>query len=111
MVRPRHSASFRALALALLLWGGFDLGAHGLLGPDFAPIPAGASAARVDAGGHGGSTPAGHDHCFCNGIYEGAAAPSVAEALAPAGGVPSADSSQAPRADGHPLDRPPQLIA
>ncbi len=111
MVRPRHCVPIRLLALVLLLWVGFDVGAHGFLTSDFAFPAAGARATLVAFDGQVRPAPAAHDHCFCGGIFEGATAPAPAETLIPTGAILADVVSRAPRADGHPLDRPPQLIA
>ncbi len=111
MARSRRSFTIRLATLVLLLWVAFDVGAHGFITSDFAPASAGAPATLVALDGHGPAAAAAHDHCFCNGIFEGAIAPAPAETLAPTGAIVPDVVSQAPRADGHPLDRPPQLIA
>ncbi len=109
MTRPRHSSLIRLCTLLLLLWVGFDVGAHGFLTSDFDPMAASGSSARVGLPGDAAPQPAAPEHCFCHGIFEGASVPALVEALMPTGGVVPAISSQVPRADGHPLDRPPQL--
>lgn len=110
MTRPRFSASIRALALLLLLWGGFDIGLHGILESDYAPI-APVRSATLDDGGAIGSPQVGPDHCFCHSVSIGALAPVLPARLGLIGTAVAAPCSPVPHTDRHPLDQPPRLSA
>ncbi len=110
--RRRRAAAIRIVALFLLLWVGFDVGAHGLLASDFASLRESGSCTRLsNADGGAAAVSFTHDHCFCHGLSVGAVLPALAEGLAPAGGVLLPTSSHVPGSDGSPLDHPPQLRA
>jgi hypothetical protein len=107
----RHSALIRILALLVLIWVGFDLGAHGLFASDFAPMTTGGSSLRLNVDTCGATAPIAPDHCFCHGASMGAVGPAPAAGLTPAGTVVVALSLQGPLSGPHPLDRPPQRTA
>jgi hypothetical protein len=107
----RHSALIRILASLVLLWVGFDLGAHGLFASDFTPMTTGGSSLRLNVDDREATAPSAPDHCFCHGVSMGAVVPAPATGLTPAGTVVVALSFQVPLSDPHPLDRPPQLTA
>jgi hypothetical protein len=111
MLRMRHFALLRILASLVLLWVGFDLGAHGLFASDFTPMTTGGSSLRLNIDDGEATAPIATDHCFCRGASMGAVAPAPAAGLTPAGTVVVAPSFQVPLSDVHPLDRPPQLTA
>jgi hypothetical protein len=111
MARPRFSASIRALALLLLLWGGFDIGLHGLLESDYAPIAPVRSAALDDGTGGTGPAQVGPDLCFCHGLSIGALAPVLPARLGLLGNAEAAPCSPVPHTDRHPLDQPPRPSA
>jgi hypothetical protein len=108
MVWSRHSSLLRALTLLLLLWVGFDIGAHGLFASDFAPIVESGWSVHLSDGGNGAAAP---DHCFCHGISVAAGMPSMIVSLTPAGTLVLYLAPQVPLGDHHPLDRPPQPAA
>jgi hypothetical protein len=107
----RHSALVRILTSLVLLWVGFDLGAHGLFASDFTPMTTGGSSVRLNVDDHEAAVPVAPDHCFCHGASVGAVAPAPAAGLTPAGTVVVAPSFPVPLGDTHPLDRPPQPAA
>ncbi len=111
MATSSHRAAIRLLTVLLLLWVGFDVGAHGLLASDFGPLTEGACAARIGSGDGASAAHGSPGHCFCNGVSIGAVLPDIVVQLAPSGAVLRPLSAQAPRSDGSPLDHPPQLPA
>jgi hypothetical protein len=111
MASSRHRALIRAMTVLLLLWVGFDLGAHGLLASDFGTAGEETCAARVAPSGGAAGVHLAHDHCFCHAVSVGAVLPAIAVNLAPSGAVVRPLSAQVPRSDGSPLDHPPQLAA
>ncbi len=111
MARSRHSSLIRVLTLLSLFWVGFDIGAHGLLASDFAPLAPVGSCARASSGDSGTTPQPAPEHCFCHGISLGAVLPALVVRLAPAGPVLAPRSPQVPCNDGYPLDHPPQLAA
>jgi hypothetical protein len=111
MARSRHSTLIRVLALLSLFWVGFDIGAHGLLASDFAPLPPIRSCPRASSDDTGASPQPAPEHCFCHGISLGAVLPALDVCLAPAGPVLAELPSQVPCSDGYPFDHPPQLAA
>ena len=111
MLRPRHSAPLRTLALIVLLWVGFDIGAHGLFASDFPAIAQTESRVRLSQD-EGAATPvAPTDHCFCHGLSIAAVMPAPTAGLAPAGTLALDPPPQVPHSARQPLDRPPQLVA
>jgi hypothetical protein len=111
MAAPRHSVPIRILALLLLLWVGVDIGAHGLLASDFAPLQLAGPSPRAHCGDTGVQTTPAPDHCFCHGVSLGAILPGLSVHLAAAGVVVPALASQVACGDDYPLDHPPQLVA
>ncbi len=110
-LRARHRAPIRIVALLLLLWVGFDIGAHGLLASDFTPVARNGSSVSLNSNDAGATTPLAPDHCFCHSLSMGAVLPALPVGLAPTGALVLSISSHAPRNDRHPLDHPPQLTA
>ena len=111
MACSRHSVPVRVLALVVLLWVAVDVGAHGLLASDFAPLTVPGSAPHATSGHTDATTPPAPDHCFCHGVSLGAILPALAVQLVPAGLVAPALGSQVTCCDDFPLDHPPQLAA
>jgi hypothetical protein len=111
MAWPRHSAPIRALTLLVLVWVGFDLGAHGFFASDFEPIAPGGSAIRVSVDDSRATTPPAPDHCFCHSISVGAVSPAPSSGLTPAGMFVLVLSPRVPRSHPHPFDRPPRFPA
>lgn len=111
MARPRHPASIRTLTLLLLLWVGFDLGAHGLFASDFTPFPTSASSSRLSVDETGAGAAVAPDHCFCHGVSMGAVVAAQIAGPSPAGTLVVDLSPQLASSDPHPLDRPPQFAA
>jgi hypothetical protein len=111
MAPPRHSDLLRTLTLLLLVWVGFDIGAHGLFASDFTPIATIGSSLRLSHGDGGDAAPAAPDHCFCHGISVPAAMPTPTASLTSAGRLVLDLSLRGPSRTSHPLDRPPQLAA
>ncbi len=109
--RRRHGAVIRIVALFLLLWVGFDVGAHGLLASDFSSPGDSTSWTRLTTSESGATTQFTHDHCFCHSLSVGAMLPAPGATLTPAGVVVLPISSHAPGRDASPLDHPPQLRA
>ncbi len=102
------------LTLLLLLWVGFDLGAHGLLASDFPPLSGSGPSTRLasctDQGGtDAATTPTAPDHCFCHSISVGAVVPAAAGPLAAVGAIFAPFAQKVPLSDRIPLDHPPQL--
>ena len=112
MLPSRSHALIRTFTLLLLLWVGFDVGAHGILAADFGPIPPCGAATSVcgDSGVTPESAPA-HCHCFCHAVSVGAVPPVRAEGLAAANAIVLAACTRVARNDRDPLDHPPQLNA
>jgi hypothetical protein len=108
IIRSRHSALSRTFAALILLWVGFDLGAHGIFASDFMPIATGNRSVRLGPENSGAPAP---DHCFCHSISMGAVVTAPASGLTPTGTLVLAISLQVPPTDPHPLDRPPQHTA
>ncbi len=108
MVRARHSALTRAFALLVLLWAGFDIGAHGLLASDFAPMTASGSSISFGAEDSVVGAHPAPDLCFCHGISVGAVAPPRSAGLTPTRTLVIERSPQVPPGETNPLGRPPQ---
>ncbi len=113
MARLGYSLRLRLLTLLLLLWVGFDLGAHGLLASDFPPLGGTESCTRLTPAGNAedGATLGGPDHCFCHSISVGAVPPEPAVALAPLGAIAVVRPCRVPQRDRTAIDHPPQLAA
>jgi hypothetical protein len=97
--------------LFLLLWVGFDLGAHGLFASDFTPITLGGSSLCLSADDGSSTASVVSDHCFCHSTSMGAVVPARPASLMPVGAVAVDFSLQVPHGAPHPLDRPPQPTA
>ena len=111
MSLPRHSALLRTLTLLLLVWVGLDVGAHGLFGSDFTPIPASGLTPRLSHDASGDAASAAPDHCFCHSISMPAVMPAPTVSLTSAGKLVLDLPPRGPSGTRHPLDRPPQLAA
>jgi hypothetical protein len=109
MFASRRSRLIRSFALLLLLWVGFDFGAHGVAASDLVPIAINAGAIALT--GDGGAAPShpGHDHCFCHGNFVGGATLLRNAELVPAGTLALRWVPALLLAAPHPLDRPPRL--
>ncbi len=109
MLPSRNHRLIRALALLLLLWVGFDVGAHGLVAADFGPTPSCGCDTSVSGNSDGAAAPAPVEcHCFCHAVSVGAVLPALAGALAPASAIVLAPPTQVARGDRDPLYHPPQ---
>ncbi len=111
MVPSRHSARIRIPALILLLWVGFDVGAHGLLASDFDPVTGPSASSGEPSVGSSARNSAIPDHCFCHGISTGIVVAPLAAALAPADTVIVAGCREPAAKDGRPLYHPPHPTA
>ncbi len=111
MSRPRHAAPLRLLALLVLLWVGFDIGAHGLVASDFPPIAGNSSQPCVGQDESGDAACAPTDHCFCHSLSTGAMMLMPAAGLVQVGTPVLDPPRQVPLSHPQPLDRPPQAVA
>jgi hypothetical protein len=111
MFRLRHSPPLRTLTLLVLLWIGFDIGAHGFVASDFPTIAANALRLRVSQDETGATACAPTDHCFCHSLSIAAMMAMPTAGLIQVGTPVIDPPLQVPHSYPRRLDRPPQVVA